>query len=164
MKIGFVVGEFPLLSHTFVISQIEAMMARGFDVGIVCDRIGSDSRIDAGAEPMRTMLANTHRWWQFAPGLAGAVRRLPPGLQDKVSTAADMLWTQELNRYDLLLAHFGGNGLRLARESATAGAALVTIFHGNDVSIPAHDGTLSRYLPLFNMARINSPSTTCSAR
>ncbi len=61
---------------------------------------------------MRTMLANTHRWWQLPTGLAGAVHRLPAGLQDKVSTAADMLWTQELNRCDLLLAHFGGNGLQ----------------------------------------------------
>ena len=151
MKIGFVVGEFPLLSHTFVISQIEAMMRRGFDVSIVCDRIGSDPRIDAEAEPMRTMLANTHRWWQLPTGVAGAVHRLPAGLQDKVSTAADMLWTQELNRCDLLLAHFGGNGLRLARAKKRNRLAppIVTIFHGNDVGIPAHDGTLSRYLPLF---------------
>ena len=151
MKIGFVVGEFPLLSHTFVISQIEAMMRRGFDVSIVCDRIGSDTRIDAEAEPMRTMLANTHRWWQLPTGLAGAVHRLPAGLQDKVSTAADMLWTQELNRCDLLLAHFGGNGLRLARAKKRNRLAppIVTIFHGNDVGIPAHDGTLARYLPLF---------------
>jgi len=151
MKIGFVVGEFPLLSHTFVISQIEAMMRRGFDVSIVCDRIGSDPRIDAEVEPMRTMLAKTHRWWQVPTGVAGAVHHLPAGLQDKVSTAADMLWTQELNRCDLLLAHFGGNGLRLARAKKRNRLAppIVTIFHGNDVGIPAHDGTLSRYLPLF---------------
>ena len=100
---------------------------------------------------MRTMLANTHRWWQLPTGLAGAVHRLPAGLQDKVSTAADMLWTQELNRCDLLLAHFGGNGLRLARAKKRSRLAppIVTIFHGNDVGIPAHDGTLARYLPLF---------------
>ena len=151
MKIGFVVGEFPLLSHTFVISQIEAMMRRGFDVSVICDRIGSDSRIDSAAEPMKTMLANTHRWWPVPPGLGRAVRLLPAKLEDKVSTAADMLWTGELNRCDLLLAHFGGNGLRLARAKKRGRLAppIVTIFHGNDVGIPAHDGTLDRYLPLF---------------
>ena len=151
MRIGFVVGEFPLLSHTFVISQIEAMMRRGFDVSVICDRIGSDSRIDTSAEPMKTMLANTHRWWPVPPGLGRAVRLLPAKLEDKVSTAADMLWTEELNRCDLLLAHFGGNGLRLARAKKRGRLAppIVTIFHGNDVGIPAHDGTLDRYLPLF---------------
>ena len=100
MRIGFVVGEFPLLSHTFVISQIEAMMRRGFDVSVICDRIGSDSRIDSAAEPMKTMLANTHRWWPVPAGLGRAVRLLPAKLEDKLSTAADMLWTGELNRCD----------------------------------------------------------------
>src|SRR5262245_53067347 len=115
MRIGFVVGEFPLLSHTFVISQIEGFMRRGYDISVVCDRIGSDKRVDATAEPMKSMLENTHRWWRLSPGLRSAVGRLPAKLQDKVSTAADILWTEELNRCDLLLAHFGHNGLRLAR-------------------------------------------------
>ena len=126
-------------------------MRRGFDVSVICDRIGSDSRIDSAAEPMKTMLANTHRWWPVPAGLGRAVRLLPAKLEDKVSTAADMLWTGELNRCDLLLAHFGGNGLRLARAKKRGRLAppIVTIFHGNDVGIPAHDGTLDRYLPLF---------------
>jgi len=151
MRIGFVVGEFPLLSHTFVISQIEGLMQRGYDISVICDKIGSDSRIDPWAEPMRTMLANTYRWWPVSSGLRGAVRRLPARLQDKISTAADMLWTEELNRCDLLLAHFGNNGLRLARTKKQNRLAppIVTIFHGNDVGIPAHQGTLQKYLPLF---------------
>lgn len=151
MRAGFVVGEFPLLSHTFVISQIEALMRRGFDISVICDRIGDDSRIDREAEPMRTMLANTHRWWRLPQEFRNAVRRLPAKLQDKVSTAADMLWTDELNRCDVLIAHFGNNGLRLARASKAGRLAppFVTIFHGNDVGIPAREGTLGRYRPLF---------------
>ena len=151
-RICFVVGEFPLLSHTFVISQIEGMMRRGCEVSIVCDRIGDDARIDADVEPMRTMLANTHRWWPVSPGLGRAMRHLPAKLGDKVSTASDMLWNRELNRCDLVLAHFGGNGLRLARMKRRGRLAppLVTIFHGNDIGIPAHDGTLDRYAPLFD--------------
>jgi colanic acid/amylovoran biosynthesis glycosyltransferase len=151
-RICVVVGEFPLLSHTFVISQVEGLMRRGCDVSVVCDRIGGDARIDAGAEPMRTMLANTHRWWPVSPGVGRAVRRLPPGLKDKVATASDMLWNRELNRSDLVLAHFGGNGLRLARMKRRGRLAppLVTIFHGNDIGGPAHEGTLGRYAPLFD--------------
>jgi colanic acid/amylovoran biosynthesis glycosyltransferase len=151
MRVGFVVGEFPLLSHTFVISQVEAFMRRGYDISVICDRIGGDSRIDRNAEPMRTMLENTHRWWRMPAELRGAVRRLPGKLQDKVSTAADLFWTDELNRCDALIAHFGNNGLRLARAKKRQRLAppFVTIFHGNDVGIPAHDGTLERYEPLF---------------
>jgi colanic acid/amylovoran biosynthesis glycosyltransferase len=150
-RIGIVVGEFPLLSHTFVISQVEGLMRRGCDVRIVCDRIG-DAGASAEAEPMRTMLANTSRWWPLSPGVGRAVRHLPSRLQDKVSTASDMLWNRELNRCDLVLAHFGGNGLRLARMKRRGRLAppIMTIFHGNDVGIPAHEGTLDRYASLFD--------------
>lgn len=151
-RICVVVGEFPHLSETFVISQVEGLMRRGCGVSVVCDRVGSDARIDAGQEPMRTMLANTHRWWAVSPGLGRAVRRLPSKLQDKVSTASDMLWNRELNRADLVLAHFGGNGLRLARMKRRGRLAppLMTIFHGNDVGVLAHEGALGRYQPLFD--------------
>jgi colanic acid/amylovoran biosynthesis glycosyltransferase len=150
-KVCLVVGEFPLLSHTFVISQIEGLMRRGYDVSIVCDRIGNEAEIDTGAEPMRTMLANTRRRWPVSPALSRAVSHLPGRLRDRVSTASDMLWNRELNNCDLVLAHFGGNGLRLARMKKRGRLAppLVTIFHGNDIGIPAHEGTLDRYLPLF---------------
>lgn len=150
-RIGVVIGEFPLLSHTFVISQVDGLRQRGFDVSVICDRIGSDSRIDAGAEPMRSLLAETTRWWKAPPLARICVSRLPAGLQDKVSTAADLFWNQELNRCDLLLAHFGNNGLRLARAKKRDRLAppFVTIFHGRDVGVPAHSGRLDSYKPLF---------------
>ena len=80
---------------------------------------------------------------------------MPAKLEDKVSTAADMLWTGELNRCDLLLAHFGGNGLRLARAKKRGRLAppIVTIFHGNDVGIPAHDGRWTDTCPCSGTAR-----------
>jgi colanic acid/amylovoran biosynthesis glycosyltransferase len=151
-RIGIVVGEFPLLSHTFVISQVEGLMRRGCEVRIVCDRIGSHPPHDPHAEPLRQKHANTSRGWPVSPGLGRAVRHLPSRLQDKVSTASDMLWNRELNRCDLVLAHFGGNGLRLARMKRRGRLAppIMTIFHGNDIGIPAHEGTLGRYATLFD--------------
>jgi colanic acid/amylovoran biosynthesis glycosyltransferase len=151
MRVGFVVSQFPRLSETFVASQVTALAQRGFEVSVVCDRIGSDSLAAAETEPMKTVLANTHRWWPDIPGLRGAVRRLPWSLRDKVSTAADLLNMRELNRCDVVIAHFGGNGMRLARAKKRnrLRPPFFTIFHGSDVGVPAHKGTLGQYAPLF---------------
>lgn len=46
MRVGFVVGEFPLLSETFVADQMAGLLARGFDVEVVCDRTKGDDRIE----------------------------------------------------------------------------------------------------------------------
>ncbi len=59
MRVGFVVGEFPLLSETFVADQMAGLLARGFDVEVVCDRTKGDDRIDRQSEPMATLLART---------------------------------------------------------------------------------------------------------
>jgi len=56
MRVGFVVGEFPLLSETFVADQMAGLLARGFDVEVVCDRTKGDDRIDRQSEPMATLV------------------------------------------------------------------------------------------------------------
>lgn len=152
MKICFVVGEFPALSHTFVLDQVVAMLELGHEVSIVCDRIGNDSRIDFEVEPMRSLMLRTHRWWQAPQALRANIGRLPERLRDKLSTAADMYWNSVLNDCDVIVAHFGGNGLRLARAKKRGRLAppIVTIFHGNDVGVHHHSGTLGTYAPLFS--------------
>lgn len=151
MKICFVVGEFPALSHTFVLDQVVAMSRLGHEVIIVCDRIGSDARIDFKSEPVRSLMSRTRRWWQAPPMLGDNLRRLPPRLRDKLSTAADMYWNRAINDCDVVVAHFGGNGLRLARAKKRGRLAppIVTIFHGNDIGVHHHSGTLGHYAPLF---------------
>ena len=151
MKIGFVVGEFPLLSHTFVISQIEAMMRRGFDVSIVCDRIGSDStnrrrgRADAHHAGKHTSLVAAADW----------SRRRRASLAGR---AAGQGFDRSRHAVDAGTQQMRSAARPFRRQWAQAGASekrnrlappIVTIFHGNDVGIPAHDGTLARYLPLF---------------
>lgn len=152
MKICFVVGEFPALSHTFVIDQVEAMARLGHDVSVVCDRIGDDTRIDFTTEPVRSLMTRTRRWWQAPPALRANLHRLPERLRDKLSTAADMYWNRAVNDCDVIVAHFGGNGLRLARAKKRGRLAppIVTIFHGNDVGVHHHSGTLGIYAPLFS--------------
>ena len=151
MRICFVVGEFPSLSHTFVLDQVGAFMAMGHEVRIVCDRLGTDPKFDFSAEPLRSLAGRTRRWWPTPEGFRTGLRRLPHSVNDKISTAADMYWTRPFNDCDVVLAHFGGNGLRLARarKRGRIEPPIVTIFHGNDVGLHRHSGTLGIYRPLF---------------
>ncbi|RVD67351.1 colanic acid biosynthesis glycosyltransferase WcaL, partial [Mesorhizobium sp. M4A.F.Ca.ET.029.04.2.1] len=75
MRVGFVVGEFPLLSETFVADQMAGLLERGFEVEVVCDRMKGDDRIDRQSEPMATLLARTRHWWSWAAGIREFVRR-----------------------------------------------------------------------------------------
>lgn len=152
MKICVVVGEFPTLSHTFVLKQIEALMALGHEISVVCDRIGTDPQLDFSSQPLRSIMKNTHQWWPTPLRAPAKLTLLPARFQDKMSVAADMIWNSKINDCDVVLAHFGGNGLRLARvkKQGRLSPPLATIFHGNDVGVPYHTGSLNRYRPLFS--------------
>ncbi len=151
IKVAFLVGEFPLLSETFVISQMVGLMQRGFQVTVVCDRVAKPEGIDPTIEPFRTLLAQTHtRWWP--PQLLHMVRcRLPGTIRKACERALDAMFDLRLNRFDVLIAHFGGNGLRLAhsRRLRILRRPFVTVFHGYDVALPLKQGRLARYRPLF---------------
>lgn len=158
-NIAFLVNEFPLLSETFVISQMVGLMARGFDVSVVCDRIATAPGIDAQAEPFKTLLAKTRTRWRGAKVLRAIHRRLPKFLQPFFTRYLDALFDGRLNRFDLLIAHFGVNGLRLAQSRALGilHRPFFTVFHGYDVAIPLKDGTLGQYTPLFRSGQTLLP-------
>ena len=82
-----------------------------------------------------------------------------PNQQDKVSTAADMLWTQEPSTDAILLiAHFGNNGLRLARaKNGSAETAVPDDLPRNDVGVPVHEGTLGDICRCSNTVHTSSP-------
>ncbi|MBM2710763.1 glycosyltransferase [Mesorhizobium caraganae] len=160
MRVGFVVGEFPLLSETFVADQMAGLLARGFDVEVVCDRTKGDDRIDRQSEPMATLLARTQHWWRWAAGLSKFVRRLPPRLRYKASTALDAVFARRLNRCDVIVAHFGQNGERAAalKKWKVLKPPVITIFHGADVAIPARQAVLStQYAGLIKHGTLNLP-------
>ncbi|CDX40715.1 putative glycosyl transferase [Mesorhizobium sp. ORS 3359] len=158
MRVGFIVGEFPLLSETFVIDQMAGLVARGFEVEVLCNRLKRDDRIDRHTEPMVTLLGETRRWWGWAAGLSGLVARLPARLRYRVSTVLDILFARRLNRCDVIVAHFGQNGERAAslKKWQVLKPPIITIFHGADVAIPSHKSLLaSQYAGLIKHGVLN---------
>jgi colanic acid/amylovoran biosynthesis glycosyltransferase len=157
MRVGFVVGQFPMLSETFVISQMAGLLKRGFEVGVVCNGVSDYRYPDKNKEPLSRLLPRTRDWWGPLAGLRQPIDRLPLRLKDKVSTALDTLSVSRLNDFDVLVAHFGHNGARVARlkKRREIGAPLVTIFHGYDVGVPLHDGRLQGYQDLFTLGALS---------
>jgi colanic acid/amylovoran biosynthesis glycosyltransferase len=158
MRVGFIVGEFPLLSETFVIDQMAGLLRRGFDVEVVCNTIRADTQIDLHGEPMRTLLAGTWRWWRWAAGTRKLISRLPARLRHKVATALDIAFARRLNSCDVIVAHFGQNGERAAtlKKWTALKPPLITFFHGADVAIPARQGVLAaQYAGLVEYGTLN---------
>ncbi|MER8903944.1 glycosyltransferase [Mesorhizobium sp. M0772] len=160
MRVGFVVGEFPLLSETFVVDQMAGLLARGFQVEVVCEKMQGDHRIDRQSEPMATLLARTRHWWRWAAVISKFVQRLPPRLRYKASTVLDIAFARRLNRCDVIVAHFGQNGERAAalKKWKVLKPPIITIFHGADVAIPARQAVLAtQYAGLIKHGTLNLP-------
>jgi colanic acid/amylovoran/stewartan biosynthesis glycosyltransferase WcaL/AmsK/CpsK len=158
MRVGFVVGEFPLLSETFVVDQMVGLLRRGFDVEVVCHRIKADDRIDRKSEPMATLLAGTRRWWRWAARINELIPWLPAHLRYKATTALDIIFARRLNRCDVIVAHFGQNGERAAalKKWKFLKPPIITIFHGADVAIPSRQGVLAaQYAGLIRHGTLN---------
>ena len=45
MKVAFIVGQFPILSETFILNQIVGLIERGHDVDIYADQKGDLNKI-----------------------------------------------------------------------------------------------------------------------
>ncbi len=150
-KICFVVSDFPLLSETFVISQMLGLRARGFDVSVACDRVRPSNGIDPAAEPYRSLLAKTRPRWAMHRLLHAVIDRLPGRLHYAAQALADITFAYRLNRYDAILVHFGWNGSRLGRalRLGLLRRPVYTVFHGYDVALPHKQGNMRRYATLF---------------
>jgi colanic acid/amylovoran biosynthesis glycosyltransferase len=151
VRIGFVVGRFPSLSETFVISQMSSLLRRGFQVDVVCNGIADDEHLDRHGEPLATLLAKTRDWWGPAARLRPVLSHVPARLGDKISTVFDAAFARHLNKCDVVVAHFGHNGARVARlkKRNVLKPPMAVIFHGYDVGVPAREADLSRYRDLF---------------
>lgn len=157
MKVGIVVSEFPKLSETFVLNQVIGLAELGHEVSVICDVIGEDPRLDVSVEPLRSIMRRTYRRWPLPGMLQQIYDQLPDTLKYKAAAAADLVWNRQLNDCDVLLAHFGDQGLRLARakKRGRLSPPIVTIFHGFDVGMPQSTGTLGMYQPLFRYGALH---------
>ena len=151
MRVGFVVDKFPSLSETFIVDQINGFLERGIEVGVVCNE-NLLKQGSARTKHWQALSENTDCWWGALAPLRPILRKLPTALWDKVSTAFDIAFSRKLHNFDVIIAHFGNNGLRVARvlKRKKLGAPLVTIFHGRDVGRPVRDNALWQYNVLFD--------------
>jgi colanic acid/amylovoran/stewartan biosynthesis glycosyltransferase WcaL/AmsK/CpsK len=156
MRVGFVVDKFPSLSETFILDQVNGFLERGIEVGVICNenllKQGSSARI----EHWQALSENTVCWWGALAPLRPLLKKMPTTLWDKVSTAFDILFARRLKGFDVVIAHFGNNGLRVARvlKRKKLAAPLVTIFHGRDVGRPVRDNSLWQYNVLFDQGAL----------
>ncbi|WP_269933561.1 glycosyltransferase [Aminobacter sp. HY435] len=159
MKVCFVVDKFPSLSETFVLDQIAGCLDRGMEVGVVCNETTFGKELNVDDARWRNLPEGVARWWGGLAPLRPAMRNWTGPLWDKASTAFDIAFAGKLEKYDVIVAHFGNNGLRVARakKRRRIAAPLVTIFHGHDVGAPMHDGTLSRYGVVFEEGALQLP-------
>lgn len=156
MRVGFVVDKFPSLSETFILDQVNGFLERGFEVGVICNANTLKQHGGSRTPNWQALSDNTVCWWGGLAPLRPSLRKLPTILWDKISTAFDILFSQKLQDFDVIIAHFGNNGLRVARvlKRKKLGAPLVTIFHGRDVGRPLRDNSLWQYNVLFDQGAL----------
>lgn len=174
MKIALFLDSFPKISETFILSQIDGLLDRGHQVTIF-PRVASGETLLHPIVLRRHLLEKTH----FPPGNArtllskvvlrlrlavvslayrAAVVRLRttfddhcylPGWRGALAEAVPVI--RHDGRFDILFAHFGPNGLRANwyRETGLIQGALVTVFHGYDLTEYLRRHNEAVYAPLF---------------
>jgi colanic acid/amylovoran biosynthesis glycosyltransferase len=164
IKVCVVVSEFPRLSETFILDQIVGLTERGFSVSVAADHIRSDAGSDPGREPMRSLLGKSRSRWRCARALHLLIRHTHGVVRNAIVAAADLLYDSQFNRFDVLIAHFGYNGSRLARSKLLGrfDRPFMTVFHGLDVGLPLHQNALQRnYQRLFRTGELLLPVCDC---
>lgn len=158
MRVGFIVSQFPLLSETFVVSQIQGLVTRGIEVGVICDGIDT-GHPDFDREPIASFVDNTRVWWSMPKHMQRTLELLPSAVRFKISAAMDVAFARKLNQFDVLVAHFGKNGARVARlkKFRLIKSPLITVFHGYDVGVPYKDNRCREYRVLFRYGDFQMP-------
>ena len=180
MKILFIVGQFPVLSETFILNQITGLIDRGHEVHIYATRKAPGpyhSDVD------KYNLFNRISYCQEIP--KGKIKRYLDAvlLACKLIKADPMLllraWKAlkyrrrfaflmvfyDLNSlqtplaYDIINCHFGHNGIKgmLLKEIGALQGKLITIFHGGDISYALQKKGLSIYHSLFERGDLFLP-------
>lgn len=129
------------------------------EVGVICNEtsFGKDSNIDDTR--WQALPGKVVCWWGGLGRYRPLLRKWSGRFWDKLSTAIDIAHARKLQNADVIVAHFGTNGMRVARamKRGRISAPLVTIFHGRDVGEPLHDNTLTRYKDVFEKGVLQLP-------
>ena len=161
MRIAFVVGGFPRISETWILSQVTALLERGHDVDIYARRSSGETTVHGDVTDY-DLLRRCHcydvpttRGGRLARAAGVLVRNLLchplPLLRCLSPTRYGSAYVVLNNvilmepflkqRYDAILCHFGGNGMDfIALKDAFPDTRFVTMFHGDDYFIGDEKG------------------------
>ena len=172
LKIAFIVSEFPVVSETFILSQITGLLDRGHAVDIYAKRQGPQPVIHQEVERYR--LRERTRYMKDFSLVKGRLRRLkraaviltkhavrhPAWVRRWMGAvrscrpyeALDLLfklapfWDAD---YDIIHAHFGPNGNQWSFLKELTRAKVVCSFYGYDVSSYLQEHGNDVYRELF---------------
>jgi colanic acid/amylovoran biosynthesis glycosyltransferase len=136
VRIAFVLGEFPRISETFVLSQITGLLERGHEVAVYAGRPGPRGPVHPDVGRYR-LLERTLYWPELSGrGLARLRLRLAFLRRGGLGRRGLALRGLRPGAHDALVAHFGHVGLEALRlrEAGVLPGKLVTFFHGYDLS------------------------------
>jgi len=182
MKIAYFIDGFPKLSETFILNQIDDLLSRGHEVVIfpVCN--SGETKCHSVVEKRR-LFEKTHFPPKVTGGLSLKARfylrivplklahwkqmtRLRSKLKGYQYTAnwmhASLVAEPVLRhggKFDVLLAHFGPNGLRASwyRDAGLIEGPLVTIFHAYDLTVFMRGRKENIYDPLLRSGELFLP-------
>lgn len=161
MRIGILLGPFPVVSEKFILNQIASLLDRGIDVEILTSELRKNTQIHSIVQSYRLLERTTEiavpskivNRFLYLPKLLPRTLFLHPlctlqAFHPKYSTASRNLKTFYFlagcanRRFDILHCHFGQNGL-IGAYLKDIGVAkrLVVTFHGSDItSYPLRHG------------------------
>jgi len=159
MKIAFFLGEYPVLSETFIVRQIAGMRDRGHEVTILVARLHRDredpfsgtvpikevrehrASVGRAAQVAAQALLSANMRRRLGQLASSAYHRLGPPIADLLGAGGD------LGSYDAIIAHFGQAGVRAQylKDAGLLRGPIAVVFHGNDIS---GQQALQRYQPL----------------
>lgn len=183
MRIAFLVGEFPSVSETFILSQIVGLIELGHHVDIYASRSATLAKIHPDVE---TYNLCTHTYYHprvpqhyIGRFLKVLILLIPYLIKYPLITLNSLnFWRykryalslrlfydmtpfldQNLPHYDAILCHFGGNGLKgmVLRELGAIHGKLCTTFHGLDISGYLQEAGESVYDRLFQTGDLFLP-------
>lgn len=157
MRIAFIVGEFPILSETFILNQITGLIDRGHQVDIYASSLGDTTKVHP-VIPKYNLLNRTYYFPEIPENLLlriwkGIGLLLSQGKQDpgcflnalnifkygKQALSLWLLYTVIPNfdtEYDIIHCQFGTQSFRgiSFRTINAPSAKLITTFRGHDIS------------------------------
>lgn len=185
MRIAFIVGQFPVLSETFILNQITGLLERGHEVDIYADCPGNFSKTHQDINKYKllehTYYASrmpTNRFFRVLKSLGLVftnfhrdpviiLRSLNVFKYQEQYGSLTLLYAvvpflSKRPSYDIIHCHFGPNGLKgkFLREIGAIQGKLITTFYGYDVNaFPAQYGE-DIYKPLFDQGDLFATITT----